>query len=154
MIRNTFIFLLNLRRLEKCLVVGMDKYKNKTLRPRRLERNEKFARQRRQSHYHDSTYRQARRRRRSGCDQHRYDWHRGDSDHRQKCTQHRLCHHPLKFLTILGLNIILHHKCISVMYQVSSFFIEVSTYTTLPQTVIGDILNVWILGSVGRNLIQ
>lgn len=40
------------------------------------------------------------------------------------------------------------------MYQVSSFFIEVSTYTTLSQTLIGDILDVWILGSVGRNLIQ
>ena len=37
------------------------------------------------------------------------------------------------------------------MYQVSSFFIEVSTYTTLSETLIADILDVWILGSVAGN---
>lgn len=33
----------------------------------------------------------------------------------------------------------------------SSFIFEVSTYTTLSQTMVEDILNVWILVSVARN---
>jgi hypothetical protein len=37
------------------------------------------------------------------------------------------------------------------LYQVPSFF-EVSAYTTLPQTVVGDTLDAWILGSTAENL--
>lgn len=38
------------------------------------------------------------------------------------------------------------------MYQVSSFFIEVSAYISLSLTVVKNILNTWILDSVSKDL--
>ena len=60
-----------------------------------------------------------------------------------------------------GLNLMWHRKCPNTLDQVSSFFNEESSYTTLAETlpaevagVTADILGVWILGSVATNQIS
>jgi hypothetical protein len=58
---------------------------------------------------------------------------------------------PLEAFAISELNLILYLKYISILHQVASFF-EVSSYTTLSQTLVEDILDVWILDSAARNL--
>jgi hypothetical protein len=57
---------------------------------------------------------------------------------------------PIEILS--GLYRIRHLKCHDTLHQVTSFFVEVSTYTTLSETVIADNLDVWILDSVSGNL--
>ena len=64
-----------------------------------------------------------------------------------KCIGCRLFHHLLNSLKVVPHSA---SQCLSTLYQVSSFF-EVSTYTTLSKTVVVDILDIWILGSVAGN---
>ena len=55
------------------------------------------------------------------------------------------------FRILYRLNFISYLKYASILYQVISFFNEVSTYTTLSETVISNTLNIWILDSVVIN---
>jgi hypothetical protein len=48
-------------------------------------------------------------------------------------------------------NIFVGYVFLNALYQVASFFVEVSAYPTLYQTLVGHTLGVWILVSVARN---
>jgi hypothetical protein len=57
---------------------------------------------------------------------------------------------PADRQALSGLYLIRHRNALTSYTKYSSFF-EVSAYVTLPQTVVGDTLGVWILGSVAEN---
>ena len=56
----------------------------------------------------------------------------------QYCTKHHPCHHPLKAEPISGLYFIRYRN--TPMLRTKYFYFLESVYTTLSQTVIGDIL--------------
>lgn len=67
----------------------------------------------------------------------------------RKCAKYHLYHHSSSALRAVSNPA---SKCLNILHQVSSFFCEVSAYTTLSQTLVEDTLGVWILDSVGENL--
>lgn len=154
MIKNILHSRLKSKKSAECSEVGLDRYKNKTL-PTEWERNEKscgrgtsrwrYRSSRPSSSSPCGSTRRTRDCTRSGCP-------------RKVCTKYLLCHHPSN---ILG--VVFYSAFQMPQHSVPSIFIfcipdkfflcrvEVSTYTTLFQTVVGNILDVWILASVAGN---